>query len=890
MTSQADLYSDLEDYEIQVMLEDLARQEREAAEANLKPFVRQAWSWLGEPNEYLDNWHIELICEYLELVTLGDLTRLIINIPTRYMKSLLVSVDWPCWDWLRTPKKRWMFSSYSHELSVKHSLKRRRILESVWYQKNWSHIIEMDPRHNQQDDFGNTAGGEMLATSMSGSATGLGGNCLYSDTLITTDIGLICVEDLVRLHEAPRVLAFNHSSRRAEWRQIQGWRVIKNGSPMLEIESSTGHKVRVTAEHHIFTCNRGYQEAHNLRPGDRIITHTVKEEQNLSVVRESEKIRHKIANMPRLLRQAAGCQSNTKMHVLRRNIREAAIRLHEGYKARVQGLLLHSELLRATSRHKECEEMRVLRSSDARKTAQQILLRGLSYSEQIFKKANRCLSTMRQRLLSKVTQNAILLQRMRRPGTFGTYEGKREPPFSRWLKLCKVVQRNEASDTGARFPQMPEMRQRRNNISNNLERVNNRPLKSGHPSLERAGRRQQARELSNDVQNLSCGVPSLEEETILEIRAFNPGECEVYDIQVEGCNNFFADQILVHNCLVIDDPVDPTQARSKVQRDAANREFDQKFYNRLDDKKKGAIVVVMQRVNEEDLTGHVTGLKDADLNSYLIKSGEWLVLRIPAEAEQTEEIRFPLHPEYNFERKKGDLLWPKREGPQQIANARRVMDWGYSGQYQQRPAAETGNIIQRHWIKYYIKRPLKFDFWLQSWDMSFKDLDTSSYVCGGVLALKGADVYLIDWIMEKMDLPTTIEAVKRMSKDYPRCKLKLVEDAANGPAVIQSLKRKIPGMVAVPASGSKESRLYATQPMFEAENVWFPDPSIRPDIKERVNELCTFPAATVKDFVDMLAHGLNRYNQMQIRKQAHARTEAVSYGDDALADANSWYS
>jgi predicted phage terminase large subunit-like protein len=143
--------------------------------------------------------------------------------------------------------------------------------------------------------------------------------------------------------------------------------------------------------------------------------------------------------------------------------------------------------------------------------------------------------------------------------------------------------------------------------------------------------------------------------------------------------------------------------------------------------------------------------------------------------------------------------------------------------------------------------------------------------------------------MEKMDLPKTIRAVLKMSKDYPRCRIKLVEDAANGPAVMQTLKKRLPGLVPVAAKGSKESRLMATQPMFEAENVWFPDPSIRADIKERVDDLCTFPSSPIKDFVDMIAHGLNRYSSMQVRKQAHAPDKAISYADEALLDANSWY-
>src|SRR5687768_6994589 len=111
--------------------------EVERCRRSLSAFVRAAWPVLEPGTEYLHNWHIDLIAEHLEAVTRGKVTRLVINMPPRYMKSLMVSVLWPTWEWTLKPATRWMFVSYSKELSTKHSVDRRQVIESDWYRERW---------------------------------------------------------------------------------------------------------------------------------------------------------------------------------------------------------------------------------------------------------------------------------------------------------------------------------------------------------------------------------------------------------------------------------------------------------------------------------------------------------------------------------------------------------------------------------------------------------------------------------------------------------------------------------------------------------------------------------------------------------------------------------
>jgi hypothetical protein len=100
------------------------------AEASLRQYIEEAWPILEPGTPFLGNWHIDLLCEYLEAVTAGQVRRLLVNMPPRYMKSLLVTVLWPTWEWIRFPERRWIFASYTESLALQHSRDRRTVLQA----------------------------------------------------------------------------------------------------------------------------------------------------------------------------------------------------------------------------------------------------------------------------------------------------------------------------------------------------------------------------------------------------------------------------------------------------------------------------------------------------------------------------------------------------------------------------------------------------------------------------------------------------------------------------------------------------------------------------------------------------------------------------------------
>lgn len=147
----------------------------------LREYVQEAWPIVVPNRPIVPNWHIDLILEYLTAVDLGQITRLLINIQPRSLKSLLVSVFWPSWSWSERAWLKWIFSSYAASLSVKHSMDRRRIIESPWYQRSWGDAVHIEDDQNQKAEYQNTQGGMMVATSVGGSITGKGGDRIVID-------------------------------------------------------------------------------------------------------------------------------------------------------------------------------------------------------------------------------------------------------------------------------------------------------------------------------------------------------------------------------------------------------------------------------------------------------------------------------------------------------------------------------------------------------------------------------------------------------------------------------------------------------------------------------------------------------------------------------------
>ncbi len=150
-------------------------------EENLGAFVAEAWHVLEPATPFVRGWHIDAIAEHLQAVTNQHIRNLLINVPPRHGKSLIVSVFWPTWEWVSHPHRRWLFSAYALSLSIRDSLRCRRLMASPWFRDRWPDKFHLLKDQNEKFRFDNDKGGYRLATSVGGAATGEGGDRVVVD-------------------------------------------------------------------------------------------------------------------------------------------------------------------------------------------------------------------------------------------------------------------------------------------------------------------------------------------------------------------------------------------------------------------------------------------------------------------------------------------------------------------------------------------------------------------------------------------------------------------------------------------------------------------------------------------------------------------------------------
>lgn len=291
---------------------------------------------------------------------------------------------------------------------------------------------------------------------------------------------------------------------------------------------------------------------------------------------------------------------------------------------------------------------------------------------------------------------------------------------------------------------------------------------------------------------------------------------------------------------LIDDPIkNRIEALSKHKRETTWEWMDWVLKTRLEP--GGSIIILMTRWHHDDLVGRI--LKSKSLK-------RWTRLRLPALAGENDPLGRAAGEALCPERyTKEDLLAIKDDLPPQV----------WEALYQQNPTDEEGALVKRGHFKFYKVLPDLTNM-IQSWDMTFKETPDGSFVVGQVWGRNGANKYLVHQIRERMDFQPTLEAVVAMTARFPKAIKKLIEDKANGPAIISMLRNKVSGIVAQPVDGSKYARFEAVSPEFISGNIYVPDPSIAPWVDEYIEEHVSFPHFGSDDQVDATSQALWHYH------------------------------
>lgn len=335
------------------------------------------------------------------------------------------------------------------------------------------------------------------------------------------------------------------------------------------------------------------------------------------------------------------------------------------------------------------------------------------------------------------------------------------------------------------------------------------------------------------------------------------------------------------NRLLIDDPHNVKETFSETIRRGVLTWWDESMSTRYNQPAEDAAVIIMQRVHMDDLTGH------------LLAKGGWEHLCLPMEFDGVR--RSTVLGEYDPRQEIGDLLWPTRFTPEVSEHMKIEMgSYAASGQLQQQPVPVGGVIFKRdHW-QYYKALP-ELDESIISIDCTFKDLNTSDYVAIQVWGRKGANKFLIYRMKERLSFTGTVQAARQVKAAHPKTVAVLIEDKANGPAVIETLKKDVAGVIAIEPQGGKIARAYAVQPQQEAGNLFLPDASIAPWVNDYLTELSGFPASPNDDEVDATtqaitwfqmrgdAMGLFSYMQDEAKRITEERQQAANGNGKAVA-------
>lgn len=293
------------------------------------------------------------------------------------------------------------------------------------------------------------------------------------------------------------------------------------------------------------------------------------------------------------------------------------------------------------------------------------------------------------------------------------------------------------------------------------------------------------------------------------------------------------------NLMIIDDPVKTQQeADSEAMREHLWDEWNSSYKTRLAPDAK--VILIMTRWHEDDLAGRMIANE---------KNVE--VLNLPCEAEANDPLGRKIGEALCPEIGKGDKWLADFKAGYTTKNGSR----SWNALFQGHPVSMEGNLLKREWWQYYDRLPDIVD-WVMSVDATFKDKDDSDFVAIQVWGKREAEIYLIDAVKKHLDMPGTVREITRLKSMYPQVKRVLIEDKANGSAVIQVLRKSMFGVIPVEPNGGKVARVNAVSGSIESGNVYLP--KNKPFTADFVDECASFPKGKHDDQVDAMSQALTR--------------------------------
>lgn len=304
--------------------------------------------------------------------------------------------------------------------------------------------------------------------------------------------------------------------------------------------------------------------------------------------------------------------------------------------------------------------------------------------------------------------------------------------------------------------------------------------------------------------------------------------------------------------IILDDPLKPEDALSEPRRKAVNEWYDGTLLSRLNDKVKGCIAIIMQRLHQDDLVGHV------------LEQEGWEVLSFPAiaETDETHVIDSPLGKRV-FRRRAGEALHPEREPVATLAAIRETIgEYNFASQYQQNPAPVGGAMVKTQWLRFYSpdERPLRFSTIVQSWDTANKATELNDFSVCTTWGVLDKSFYLLDVFRQRLNYPDLRRKVEELAQRHKAGSI-VIEDRASGTQLIQDLQRQMHGLRPYdpPPQTDKVMRLHAQSAAFENGFVLLPHQASW--LADYIAEITSFPGCRYDDQVDSTTQALDYMRQ-----------------------------
>lgn len=316
---------------------------------------------------------------------------------------------------------------------------------------------------------------------------------------------------------------------------------------------------------------------------------------------------------------------------------------------------------------------------------------------------------------------------------------------------------------------------------------------------------------------------------------------------------------------VCDDPIKPQDARggvlaTKTALNSCLEWWNETMASRLVDFEKSARVIIMQRLHVHDLAGAV------------LKEDGYEHLCLPMEHEPKISCKTSIG--FKDPRSiKGQLLWPERFSESSVKQIKKELGpRGEAAQLQQQPVPLSGSVFEKEHVKFWQEQPLVKTI-VSSWDCTFKETG-SSYVVGQVWGVSvDTDSYiLLEQIRKRMSFSETLAAIRKIAHRYPTASAHLIEEKANGSAIIDTLRDQIPGILPVLPLGGKEARAHAVESLWSSGQVLLPSPEQHPWVNELIQELLEFPSSLFDDQVDAMTQALSWLRERVLRLRTFTRS------------------